>query len=1076
MANVLVDNFYNYNDYHNDKFPIKRVHREIKSDKINNKEIKPIPIDIRKTNQTINDFFFNKTEPISIEDVTILKQFAQSLYPYYFIEEHKSEYKYELSIKQNIADDYNFLPHYVLNVTTYCNQKMLLHVKFDNLEYTQYQIFEYVIQLYQSQNCDKIYNTKLNKYHLIKKGTIWGKVAYLRDEFEKDDYIDYSNSDDSDYDSDNEVIDLDHKNNQTKINFSTTIKKIIYDTFNEKCELDCHIKFNGNNIIRYNSYPISKVLDLRCNDLAIFIKNFTKTSKFYIIEVTNKNCTTEYEIISDDSVQNILQNVLSLAKFFKAENIINFYSTTNELNDYFNIKSHYFKIQTKSPMKTFIKKQIYNNDGLLVFDGSCHLTKNSQMLIDNDSFNGWNGMRVNEFKPYDSSSNKSVIITNNVRDHLNNLSVPVPDFLIESQNKNSDDLIKQYIMKKYNHFDVKQLQKKDKTYTLTTLNYNKDNKLLSKKTRIFEIKPLANEVPDEEELHHPVAVMPIARRVHDDDPNEVPVELPIARRIQGPNGIPGIQGDIGPRGIHGLFRHRKHFIDVHHNQIEQEIYNPNDNTIISYYVEKSRSLDENTKEIMSNIYVIDDNYRIEFNKHGIETIDDNPVRICEKKIYKDNNLIYHGLIDGNDITVTVNNIDDEDKIKLNFRVGSNLYLITNLGFNLDNLHKKYNNDNNNEEENGNSQIINLNRHKKEVFVTPDDKYKYEFTYNYANERDFMYSCGKDDLMTKNIVVTKSENGTGNIDGIDQHNYDSNGQQKNSKFIDESNRLVIKALSQDEIKNGRIGYKAAQTGNQKMCIVKLFLPQEARVAWDQHKDKYRTDKAMVLSIKKVYYEKKRHFYMKDFNLEDCGVCLDAPSTHIAHPCRHKLCGSCWKDLIDVGQSKKCPCCRGEIDNIEEVPVQKLPEDVDIKEEEDIVEAFSCVHTDQFMYRVGELVSIANFDGNLKKVCGPGIHFHDKEKDVFQWFEYMNIPDNVLIDNIPWNDDYSKSYTKLKEKKIKYKTGSKEHSGDDKNENQKSNKFSFGDSFGKMMDDIEDFVHTFSTKGRTDKPGKKKKGNV
>ena len=43
----------------------------------------------------INYFFLNKNEPITIDDIITLKSFAQSLYPYYFVNETNNKYKYE---------------------------------------------------------------------------------------------------------------------------------------------------------------------------------------------------------------------------------------------------------------------------------------------------------------------------------------------------------------------------------------------------------------------------------------------------------------------------------------------------------------------------------------------------------------------------------------------------------------------------------------------------------------------------------------------------------------------------------------------------------------------------------------------------------------------------------------------------------------------------------------------------------------------------------------------------------------------------------------------------------------------
>jgi len=635
------------------------------------------------------------------------------------------------------------------------------------------------------------------------------------------------------------------------------------------------------------------------------------------------------------------------------------------------------------------------------------------MLINNSYRNNVGELTVNKFTPYDSSTNKSTVLINKLKENVDKLALNLPDFLIDNQN----DLIKQYIMKKYSDFDVKRLHKQDKLYNLTTFRYNKQNKLISKVNRSFDLQTNMT----------------------------IDTKIPKETNIMTDN-----------------------MISTNNMYIEQEMYDPTNNMVISKFTETINSTNNIVNEITSHIYVIRNDYKIEYNKHLVHEkqnslfehglkINSKILRTYDKKIYKNNNLIYDGHIIDNDVVVDLNIMNKDDQIKFNFNDILNHNFISNFGINLNTLQKNDDNENN---------MYIFDQCQQETFSTNDNKYKFEFNYNYY-PKHLMHTYGNSTSTAKSIVVTKSENGKDNINSIDQHNFDSDGQQTNSKFIDESNRLTIKALTAEEINAGRIGYKAAKTSDNKMCIIKLFLPKDAKVAWDQYKDKYRTNKVIVLSIKKIYYEKKHHYYTKDLNLEECGVCLDAPSTFIAYPCRHKLCGTCWKQLIDISQNKNCPTCRTHINKIEEVPINKLPENCNIDEDEEITEAYSCVHTDQFIYKKNEQIIIDNFDGNLKKVCAPGIHFHDKEEDVFQWFEYMNIPENVLINDMPWIDDYSKSYTNKREIMDKKENKEKKYIKDIINKD-KINDSSF--SFGKLFDDIEEYV---VSKGRTDKPGKKKK---
>ncbi|QKF93718.1 zinc finger RING/FYVE/PHD-type protein [Fadolivirus algeromassiliense] len=954
MANVLVDNPFNYsqNNYAFDR----QISKPLKTDR---QIYKPINIDIKKINKTINEFFIGLTKPVSLDEINILKTFAQSLYPYYFVDEQQNDYKYELSIKQNLADDYSVLPKYVLDLTTYCNKKMLLHVRFDNLEYTQYQIHEYVFQLYKTQNLTKIYNTKLNMYHSIEqeKHNYRTITRILRNADENDN----NDEDDSwDWDSMSEEND---ENIEDKFVITDVIEKAVNDVFNENCYFNDNKKIYDKSTYDYSLHPINRIIRINSHDYPLLIKKLNNNMKYYNLSIKNFDYNVTYEIISDDLIQNILVKVLDLNFIDNniVKNTIDLSANIN-LNDLYSIKSHYFKLSIKINNETFTRKQLYYN-GMVIFDGIGNIIENSQMLINHSPFYGNRSPSVNEFKPYDSSCNKSTILLNKTKEYINELKLQLPDFLADNQT----DLMKQYVMTTYSNFNVKKLHKEGNAYKLTTLKYNNDNLLISKITRLFGLRNLIK----------------------------------------------------GHKTVH----------------IEQEIYNTVDGTVISKLTETTKTVNGMINELMNHTYLIRRNYKIEYSK----TVRFKEYQSYNKKIYKDNILIYDGTIVNNDMTVDLNQMDECDKNELSFNDILNYNFISSFNFDFNAL---YGNDNL-----GRLDIMKC--FEKEILITDDDKYKFEFTYHFPDK--LIHRYGNVGSAVKNIIATKSETKKENINSIDQHNYDDNGQQINSKFINESNRLTIKALSEKEMKEGRIGYKAARTHDNKMCIIKLFLPKDAKVAWDQHKDKYRTNKAIILSIKKVYYEKKHHYYIKDFNLDDCGICLDAPATHIAHPCRHKLCGSCWAELINASKNKNCPSCRGLIDKVEEVPIGKLPEKCDIDENEEILEAYSCVHTDQFVYRKNEQITIDNFDGNLKKVCAPGIHFHDNEKDVFQWFEYMNIPDDILSDTVPWNDDYSKSYSNMINKRRVF------------------------DKLNINSSDSDDSENYIVSKGRKDKPGKKNKND-
>ena len=119
----------------------------------------------------------------------------------------------------------------------------------------------------------------------------------------------------------------------------------------------------------------------------------------------------------------------------------------------------------------------------------------------------------------------------------------------------------------------------------------------------------------------------------------------------------------------------------------------------------------------------------------------------------------------------------------------------------------------------------------------------------------------------------------------------------------------------------------------------------------------------------------------------------PGIFISDPCRHKLCGDCWTGVMIVQKNNNCPYCQSKIEKI--IPL----EHVENKKHLSLLEGYSCVYTDDFVYRIGEEVEVEDFDEDLKKICSNGIHYHTNVNDVFQWFEYLDIPEG-LRNNIPW----------------------------------------------------------------------------
>ena len=254
-------------------------------------------------------------------------------------------------------------------------------------------------------------------------------------------------------------------------------------------------------------------------------------------------------------------------------------------------------------------------------------------------------------------------------------------------------------------------------------------------------------------------------------------------------------------------------------------------------------------------------------------------------------------------------------------------------------------------------------------------------------------------VTRTVATGRNEQGS--VRSVHQHNYDSRGHIKNKKVINSSNQYTITAQSKKEIYDGHVGYKAAKTKDGNMCIVTLYVANDAKVAWEPVQNKYRTNMAKVVSIKKVTEVNGEYYYDNDIIPEECHICMDAIATHLAIPCRHKLCAQCWSDVFKEG--KQCYQCMSDVIRIQQINIdygdettlEQIQARSIVQFEKTIKKAYSFVHDTGFVYPLGKLVVENNFDGNLNKTCVPGIHYHDVEDDVFKYFEFMNIPPSLQI---------------------------------------------------------------------------------
>ena len=69
-------------------------------------------------------------------------------------------------------------------------------------------------------------------------------------------------------------------------------------------------------------------------------------------------------------------------------------------------------------------------------------------------------------------------------------------------------------------------------------------------------------------------------------------------------------------------------------------------------------------------------------------------------------------------------------------------------------------------------------------------------------------------------------------------------------------------------------------------------------------------------------------------------------------------------------------------------------VDYMFDETHKEAVSCVMADNFKYKIGELIIIPNFDGDMTRVCVPGIHYYNRQSEAMSWHGLINLtPDQI-----------------------------------------------------------------------------------
>ena len=318
-------------------------------------------------------------------------------------------------------------------------------------------------------------------------------------------------------------------------------------------------------------------------------------------------------------------------------------------------------------------------------------------------------------------------------------------------------------------------------------------------------------------------------------------------------------------------------------------------------------------------------------------------------------------------------------------------------------------------------------------------------YNYPTEiknssYEFIQTCNKH-LMSQLIKIS------GETDKSNSYmvtRFDSQGTPIEREIIDRQNLNSVKRMGANT--NATVfGYKACITSDNRMCVVTMKIPSGAKVAIDTSVLKRRTDEVTVVSIDPIIYYKRsgsntftydkrsgsdtftydkrsgsdtftydkhkrsgsdmydKYIFVKDILTDDklldqCFICLDNPAdTHLL-PCRHMICNRCSVIL----PYKLCPYCRQTIlssKQLVNIEMDEVTKNIIANIELNPTRAYSFLNQSDFYYEVGQCIKIDDFETDLDKVCGKGIHYHATINEVFKWFEFLDVPEWVMLDMYP-----------------------------------------------------------------------------
>ena len=120
---------------------------------------------------------------------------------------------------------------------------------------------------------------------------------------------------------------------------------------------------------------------------------------------------------------------------------------------------------------------------------------------------------------------------------------------------------------------------------------------------------------------------------------------------------------------------------------------------------------------------------------------------------------------------------------------------------------------------------------------------------------------------------------------------------------------------------------------------------------------------------------------------CGICLTEKPNVMFSPCQHVACHQCVASV--TSGDNKCHQCEKKIESY-----ITMKEDL-VSEKIQIEKANSAIYCTDFEYKIGQTIIIDNFNITSYSKCSAGIHFHNKIDDVYNWLEFIEIPDELKI---------------------------------------------------------------------------------